>query len=180
MREFHSGKTVFPGGIALLLALMLNGNAQTGGQVFFQTTTFGMVGLARNQVARLNVLNPGNAYGNRTVACSADMGFLDDQGRELKSRTAPVDWDKAVSLEFDRSELASGALRVQIRAVVKTAINRPDPSVAPPVMPGSVCSLMPTLEIFDKDTGKTQLILSEGRSIILNTPANSPARTPAK
>jgi hypothetical protein len=108
------------------------------------------------------------------------MGFLDEQGRELKSSSAKVDWDKAVSLEVDRSELASGALRIQIRAVVKTAINRPDPSDTSPVMPGSVCSLMPTLEIFDKDTGKTQLILSEGRSIILNTPTNIPTRMPAK
>jgi hypothetical protein len=66
--------------------------------------------------------------------------------------------------------VAGGAVRVQIRAVVRTAINPPDPSVTSPVMPGSVCSFFPTVEIFDKDSGKTLLVLMEGRSIILNTP----------
>ena len=174
-----SGNRVLPGRIALLCLLAFPGDAQIG-QVFFQTTTFGMVGLARNQVARLNVLNPGKPYGDRSSVCSADMGFVDDQGHELKSSNAHVGWEKAVSLEVNGSEFVKGALRVQIRAVVKTAINRPIPSVTSPVMPGAVCSFFPTLEIFDRDTGKTQLILTEGRSIILNTPTNGSSRAPAK
>ena len=179
MGRFRSATTVFLDAIAGLL-LVLSVDAQGGGQIFFQTTTFGIVGLARNQVARLNVLNPGNAYDNRTPICSAEMKFLDDQGRELKSSTARVDWDKAVSLELDHSEIARGAQRVHIRAVLRTAINPPDPSATSAPMPGSVCSFLPTLEIFDKDTGKTQIILTDGRSIILQTPTNRPGRTPSK
>lgn len=173
------GKTTFAFPVALSVALALSAVAQTG-QVFFQTTTFGMVGLARNQVARLNVLNPGNAYGDRSSVCSAEMSFLDNQGRELKASTTPVDWGKAASLEFDRNSLPGAALRVQIRAVVRTALNPPDPAAASSVMPGAVCSFFPTLEIFDKDTGKTALIMSEGRSIILQTPSGRSARPPAK
>jgi hypothetical protein len=95
MQNFLSEKTAFAGGIVLLLALALSGDAQTG-QVFFQTTTFGMVGLARNQVARLNVLTlvMPTAIEIRCVRrSSAEMKFLDDQGRELKSSNVPVDWD---------------------------------------------------------------------------------------
>lgn len=171
MSKFRFEQILLFCGIALLAASGLNVDAQAGGQVFFQTTTFGIVGLARNQVARLNVLNPGNAYGNRTPICSAEMKFLDDQGRELKSSTARVDWDKAVSLEIGHREVAHGAQRIHIRAVLRTAINPPDPSATSAPMPGSVCSFLPTLEIFDKDTGKTQLVLTDGRAILLNTPA---------
>ena len=178
MRKLFPGKRALAGRVALLLLLALVGSAQTG-QVFFQTTTFGMVGLARNQVARLNVLNPGNSYGNRSSACSAEMEFLDDQGHELKSSNSQVDWDKAVSLEINGSELVKSTLRVQVRAVVKSFIKPANPPSTSSVMPGAVCSFLPTLEIFDRDTGKTQLVLSEGRSIILNTPTNTPV-TPTR
>lgn len=163
-----------------IFAIALSANAQTAGRKYFQTTTFGIVGLARNQVARLNVLNPGNAYGIQNRTCSADMEFRDDQDRELKTATAEVDWGKAVSLQVDQHEIGNDALRVQIRAVVKTAISQPDASATSSVMPGAVCSFLPTLEVFDKDTGKTTLILSEGRSIILNTPSNIPASPSAR
>ena len=83
MRTSHSGTAFSLILIGLMLVTALHVHAQTGGQVFFQTTTFGMVGLARNQVARLNVLNPGNSYGNTTPVCSAEMEFLDDQGTKI-------------------------------------------------------------------------------------------------
>jgi hypothetical protein len=102
------------------------------------------------------------------------------QGRELKSSNSQVDWGKAVSLEMAQSELEKGALRVQLRAVIKSAINPPDPSATSAVMPGSVCSFLPTPEVFDKDTGKTQFVLTEGRSIILNTPARKVPSIPTK
>lgn len=161
-----------------MFALAISAHAQSG-QVFFQTTTFGMVGLVRNQVVRLNVLNPGNSYGNTTPVCSAEMQFLDDQGRQLKSSSGVVDWNKAISLEIDWAEIAGAASRVQIRAALRTGINR-TASGTPSPMPGAVCTLLPTLEIFDKDTGKTVLVLSEGRSILLNTPVTAPAANQAK
>src|ERR1700730_16010381 len=77
--------------VAILLGFALSANAQSG-QVFFQVTTFGIFGLASNQIARLNVLNPGNSNGQQTVVCSAQMAFMDDQGRELKSSNSQVDW----------------------------------------------------------------------------------------
>jgi hypothetical protein len=180
MCKFHPTRKL----IALVAGLVSSGHAQTG-QIFFQTTTFGIVGLARDQVARLNVLNPGNAYNDHSPVCSAEMTFLDEEGRELKLGNAPVGWGKAASLEFDRAEQKNGPLRLQIRGVVKSAINRPNPTATSSVMPGAVCSLFPTLEIFDKNTGKTVLILTEGRSIIFNTPsrgtpATPPAGPPAK
>src|SRR5262249_15971669 len=180
MRKCPSRRALYAIGVGATLAIALSANAQSSGQVFFQTTSFGMVGLARNQVARLNVLNPGNACGIQDRICSAEMEFLDDQGHTLKSNTAEVGWGKAVSLELDRKELTNGGLRVPLRAVVKTAINPPGSSVTSPVMPGAVCNFMPTVEIFDKDTGKTALVMSEGRSVILNTPSNVPARAPAR
>ena len=81
--------------MALTCASALLAIAQIGGgQVVFQTTTFGMVGLAPNQIARLNVLNPGTGFGGNKPACSAEKQFIDGDGKVLKTSTLQVDEGK--------------------------------------------------------------------------------------
>jgi hypothetical protein len=90
----------------------------------------------------IECLEPGQFEWPANRGVFAQMAFMDDQGRELKSSNSHVDWGKAVSLEMAQSELEKGALRVQLRAVIKSAINPPDPSATSAVIPGSVCSFL--------------------------------------
>src|SRR5438552_426173 len=69
---------------------------------FLQTITFGMIGLASNQTARLSALNS-SFPGEGQPACSAELSFLDAEGRVLKSSRFNVEEQKAVSLDLQRS-----------------------------------------------------------------------------
>ena len=167
--------------IVSLFALAFFGNAQSGpGLPFFQTTTFGMFGLAANQTARLNVLNPGAASFAGKPTCSAELAFLDGDGRVLKSNTAqPVEDEKAIFLDLNRNQVSNTSERVQIRARVRIAAVPPaGPSTPSPIMPGSVCSLFPTVEVFDKDTGKTTMIMTQAQTVMQSTPGILGGRRP--
>lgn len=129
-----------------------------------------MFGLVKNQAARLNVLNPGANPSAGKLTCSAELAFRDSAGRVLKSSTSVVEDEKAVSLGIDRSEISGSGDRVEIRATVRTASAGSGPPTSTPIMPGSVCNLFPTVEIYDKDTGRTTLLITEGRTSFLTTP----------
>jgi hypothetical protein len=130
-----------------------------------QIQTFGMVGLASGQIARLNVLNPGVPAPLATAAlCPARLTFLDSAGNVLKTESVSVLPGQSLSYDLNRdTDLTSTALRVQIRATIQM----PPPAVATPtvqvVLP-SLCTLFPTLEVFDASTGKTQVILESTRT----------------
>lgn len=157
---------------ALIFAFAVCAYAQSGpGLPFFQSTTFGMFGLAKNQAARLNVLNPGSSLVAGKPSCSAELAFRDSEGRVLKTITAAVEEEKAVALEIDRAEISNTSDRVQIRATLRTAAIDSGPPAVSPILPSSVCSLFPTLEIYDKDTGKTTVFMTEGRTSFLPTPS---------
>lgn len=112
----------------------------------------GMIGITAGQTARLNVLNPGLPAPAGTAAiCSANLSFLDDQGKDLKDMAVSVIPGKSVSLDLNADKDLSPALgagaRLEIRALVSTPAS------------GSYC-LVPTLEIIDNLTGKTTVALS--------------------
>ena len=163
---------------ALLLLVCGSAAPQSGVSFsFFQTTTFGMVGLAPHQVIRLNVLNPGGPAFAGKPKCGAEMSFLNQDGAVIKSSApAVVDDDKALALELDRTELTPAAGRIPVRARLRTAAVASGAQTQPqsPIMPGSVCSFLPTVEIFDKDTGKTTIVMTEGRTLVLTTPGGAP------
>jgi hypothetical protein len=125
--------------------------------------TFGMIGLAEGQTARLNVLNPGVPAPLATgIICSALLTFYDDQGTQLKSSTVNVIPTHSLELDLDADTDLKLAVnqRKQIRATIQI----------PPVLPPqgqavSTCPLIPTLEIFDRVTGKTQVVLSDPRPV---------------
>lgn len=133
--------------------------------VFFpQVQTFGMVGLAEGQTARLNLLNPGVLPPLATGAiCSAQVSFLDSKGAVLK--TAPISVAPGQSVPFDLNrdtDVTGNDQRVQIRAIVQVPL--PSPIVASPPQPWG-CLLIPTLEIFDTNTGRTQVVITETRGV---------------
>jgi hypothetical protein len=109
--------------------------------------TFGMVGLAPGQTARLNVVNIGFT-GGATIPCRLVLAFLDDSGKPLSQVFVQVDGGKAAFLDLTSSE-ASG--RIQIRGI----------GYNPFLSPVSLsCSLIPTLEVFATDTGITSVVLT--------------------
>jgi len=150
-----------------ILFIALAGYARAQIAPSSQTVTFGMAGLAANQVARLNVLNPAVLAG--PSACSAEVSFLDSQGTVLKTDTFQIREGTAAFLDLDWSEVNSSADRIQIRATLKTTQIIAGP---PPQGPAaSVCALFPTLELFDKDTGKTTILVSDSRPVPVPIPA---------
>ena len=109
--------------------------------------TFGMVGVAPGQTARLNVVNIGSAIPS-TIPCFLVLAFLDESGKQLKQRFVQVDGGKAAFLDLPAS--GDGG-RVQIRGL----------GFNPLLIPVSLsCRLLPTLEVFNNDTGVSSLILT--------------------
>ena len=126
-----------------------------------QHFSFGMVALGPDQIARLSVVNI--AYAGPTPACAVEGAFVDGQGKSLKSAKAPLEPQKSVALELDRSEVLGATGRVPIRAIFSYTV----PATPGILMPGSICTLVPTLEIFEKASGKTVLVLSDAKAVPL-------------
>jgi hypothetical protein len=132
-----------------LIGFLVLGAVTASAQTVSTVQTFSMVGIAGGQAARVNVLNVGGA--GQAAECIASLIFVDDQGGLLKTNTFAVQPGHSVSLDLlADTDLQLGANeRRQIRAVVALL-----PAVAPPA-----CVLAPTLEIFDRSTGRTSIVM---------------------
>ena len=118
--------------------------------------TSGMIGLTLGQTARLNVLNPGTeGPAIAGPSCSAQLAFVNAAGIVLKSVLVNVPAGQSTPLNLDRDvDLANVTdLRVEVRATIQppTPVSTAMPSAA-------TCRLIPTLEVFNDDTGRTQFI----------------------
>jgi hypothetical protein len=130
-----------------------------------QTTA--MVGIAEGQTARLNLLNPGVQAPAVGVICTAAVEYLDDSGAVLKTASVTVTPGKSVGVDLQSDtdlSLATGARR-EIRAAIAI------PTIPPPTTTtgGSAvptCKLIPTLEIFDSVSGRTEAVL--GRAVTVD------------
>ncbi len=152
-------------GAAVLLGILLCASQAHGQDNPLPTSsdfTFGMVGLAPGQTARLNVVNIGS--GPRSpIPCFTVLAFLDDTGKELKQSFVQVDHGKAAFLDLPASDDGG---RVQVRGI----------GFNPLLIPVSVsCKLLPTLEVFNNDSGASSLILTNpvtlGASVIPPPPS---------
>ena len=121
--------------------------------------TSGTVGLTAGQTARLNVLNPGALAPAVGVVCAAQLSFLNAQGTVLKTSSVSVPPGESISFNLDRDvDLIVSDFRVQVRAVIAYNSN--------------TCALLPTLEVFNDDTGRTQFVVTRFAAIpFLLTPA---------
>jgi hypothetical protein len=128
--------------------------------------TSGMVGLTAGQTARLNVLNPGLQVPAATgAACPALLSFLNDQGVVITTATVSVMPGKSAFLDLDRdTAISTTDLRVEIRAAIAI------PEAAP-----TACRFIPTMEVFNNNTGATQFVV--GHFAKLPAPTPSPAST---
>ena len=122
-----------------------------------QTLSSGMVGIVEGQIARLNVLNPGVVA--PAVVCPAALKFLDSQGALLKSTSVTVLPGKSASFDlFGDVDLALvGDDRREIRSTITIPPVVPPPGAATPQP--APCALIGTLEVIDRSSGKTQVVL---------------------
>lgn len=134
--------------------------------------TTAMVGIAEGQTARLNLLNPGVQPPAVGAICTAAVEYLDNTGAVLKTASVTVNPGKSawVDLHSDTDlNLAVGDRR-EIRATITI------PGILPPTTasggtsttatPVPACKVIPTLEIFDSLTGRTQAAL--GRAVTVD------------
>jgi hypothetical protein len=133
-----------------------------------QFATFGMIGLAQGQTARVNAL--GLPMGGPIIAgasCTVTLQFFDEQGKSLGASTQPVIGGQAVHFDLKRMDIDTAMDRREIRATVRTnfVLNS---SAVPPVAV-RFCSVKPTLEIFNED-GRTMAALGGTTALPLVLP----------
>jgi hypothetical protein len=179
-------KKLLVAGCALMLVYGVLITAGAGAQPAIlaassQFVTFGMVGLATGQTARLNAF--ALPVGGPIIAgasCQVTFDFYDVTGKSLKASPQPITVPQGTAVSFDlqRSEItsATSAPRVEIRGTVRAAFVSPS-AVGTPVTPGmpstlisGFCSVLPTLEIFDSSTGQTTVVLQQTTALPLVTP----------
>jgi hypothetical protein len=144
-----------------------------------QIRTFGIVGLAPGQAAQLNVVNPGLPAPFLPIICTARLSFVDDQNVELKSSaTLQVLPGKSVSLVLnkDTEDPGTDGGRVPIRAIVRTPPLGPGSDNQMPA-PNAYCPLVLSLELFNANSGRTNVVLG-GSQIVF--PRDTAAPAPAQ
>ena len=120
--------------------------------------TTAMTGVAEGQVARLNVLNPGVVPPATGVVCTATLSFLDSNGKVLKTTTVSVAPGTAAppfDLAADADLGIPAGTREEIRATIAIPGIVPVAAASSDATAGA-CKLIPTLEIFDSLTRRTQ------------------------
>jgi len=124
-----------------------------------QTTA--MAGIAEGQTARLNLLNPGVQPPAVGVICTATVEFLDAGGTVLKTASVTVAPGKSlgVDLHSDTDLSLMVGDRREIRGTIAIPAAPPTTTGSGTAIPTPACRLIPTLEIFDSFTGRTQAIL---------------------
>ena len=103
-----------------------------------------MVGLARGQTARLNVVNIGDP---NLEPCEVQMLFYDSQGKALARDVQKLDPGVATFLDLGYSDIGDPNSRVQIRAWIKVI---GDPTLC-----------LSSLEVFDDETGRTTIFVGD-------------------
>jgi len=138
------------------------------------SSTFGTVGIAAGETARVNALNL--ASGGPIMAgasCQVTATFLDDSGNTLQVQSKSVAQGQAVHFDLLRSQAQAGADPVEIRATV-SSLSLLTPGVAVSSLAG--CSILPTMEIFDQMSGRTSVILENPRTLPAIVPLAAAAR----
>jgi hypothetical protein len=148
---------------ALLLTAQITNAPQ-----FLQAATTGIITFSLNQTAQLNVLNANPVAGTTgatATICTAQLEFRDSQNNPLKELLVNnIQPGAAVSLPLTRAEAGSlGTPRFAVRAVVRTSPVSSTASAIPSLFSG--CPVVITLEVFNDDTGNTQLVTSDTRNM---------------
>ena len=126
---------------------------------------FALVGIAVGQSAGVNVVNLAAPDTANASSCSVNLQFLDPQGAVLKQTTVNLMPGTASTLNLSYAELSSSNVRTEIRGVLRFGYvggaNPPQP-----IVQQTACAhLVPSLELYDNDTGRTSLILTDAKQL---------------
>ncbi|HZS49091.1 MAG TPA: hypothetical protein VFC63_28750 [Blastocatellia bacterium] len=116
------------------------------------TMSFGITGITTGQTARLNVVNTEDFFpvnGFPPGPCRVRLSFFGSDGSLLATSIQTLNPGKAGLLDFNFSSF-TGGVRTAIRAEVTVEVDAN----------GITPCVMPTLEVFDKASGKTTFILA--------------------
>jgi hypothetical protein len=143
--------------IVITLWAMASVSAQTG-------VGFAMIGVAIGQTARINALNAGSASSTQDSSCSVTMQFLDNQGQLLKQMVVSLQPGKGTSLDLSRDQLPGDDPRAEIRAVLLFGYSG-GANPGPEVLQQYDCNIVPSVEVFDNNTGRTSFILTDAKPL---------------
>ncbi len=133
--------------------------------------TTGMVGVAEGQFAHFNVLNPGVSPTAVGAVCNALLTFMGEDGGVLKTKLVSVTPGHSAYIDlFSDADLALAVgARKEIRATFTTPPVIPVASATPTAAP---CKLIATLEVIDRLSGKTEVVLGGIHAVPVAVPAD--------
>jgi len=131
-------------GTMMAIALVLLTNPANAFRPIFMQFQFGMVGITRGQTARINVLNVGRE------PIDLSLTFTDSAGRVIKQTFETAEEGHAIFLDLTPGTVDDPAGRFQIHGSIQV-YRRSAESLGRQVIP--------TLEVFDNETGRTHIAL---------------------
>jgi hypothetical protein len=126
------------------------------------------VSIGIGQTARITALNLGTRQATAASTCQITAQFLDQKATVLKEKTFEVPAGKSESLDFD-FDRAKSVKGWQLRAVLlfgQVGGAQPGPDARRTLD----CNIVPTLELYDKPTGRTSVILTDWKAIPIPDP----------
>jgi hypothetical protein len=134
MRTFTAGQVVVV--VAALLAAPVAGAAE------LTSPTAGMVGMTRDQIARVSVFH---GAGDAGIVCPDIVEIVDAGGKVLATSQAELFPGTGTFFDYDLAQGLKRGQRLQFHVIVRT---RPD-------HPGGA-----SLEIYDRKTGVTRVVVT--------------------
>ncbi len=149
--------------------LMLIATAASGQSAYQPGVSFPMIGIANGESIRVNALDMGSSMSTPSSSCSVTLRLLDAQGQLLKQNVVTLRPGKAASLDLTRNAVPSNNHRVEIRAVLLFGYSA---GAAPTreILQQYDCNIVPSLEIYSNDTGKTNAVVTEAKPLPPSTP----------
>jgi hypothetical protein len=134
--------------------------------------SFGLVTISTGQTIRVNAVNLGTGtYAAGASSCGVTVQLLNPQNQVVTQSVLTITPGNAASLQASRDTLPGLTGRIDLRAVLlygyAGGANPP-----PKLLSQFDCNIVPTLEVFDNNTGQTSFILTAV------TPLPAPASPP--
>ncbi len=125
---------------------------------------FAMIGVAAGQSARVNALNLGSRSSTQDSSCGVTLQFLGIQGQRLKQTVVTLRPGKGATLDLSRDQVPGDDLRAEIRAVLLFGYSG-GAAPGPDILQQFDCNIVPSIEVYDNDTGRTSFILTDAKPL---------------
>ena|SRR5438445_780609 len=106
---------------------------------------FGAIGIIQSQTMRLKVVGLHNPPGYKTESCAVQLNFSDASGRMLKQDNRIILPDQITFLDISAADLRGAGF------------DGSRGELLPAVLPAVGCRVIPTVEVFDTLSGKTEV-----------------------